>query len=53
MIGSSRVSFEKSIKLLSPYVIIILGLAWPWEVDLVTDFSLPVGYSSSPYRERY
>jgi hypothetical protein len=28
-IGSSRVTFEQSTKLLSPFVIIILGLAWP------------------------
>jgi hypothetical protein len=28
-IDSSRVSFEQITKLLSPFVIIILGLAWP------------------------
>jgi hypothetical protein len=28
-IGSERVTFEQSTKLLSPFVTIILGLAWP------------------------
>jgi hypothetical protein len=52
-IGSSRVAFEHNTKLLSPFIIIILGLAWLYEVDIVTESSLPIGYSSSPYREFY
>jgi hypothetical protein len=36
---------------LSPFIIIILGLAWPYEAELITKSSLPTGYSFIPYRE--
>jgi hypothetical protein len=49
-IGSSHVTFEQSIKLFES-IHNNFGFSMALEAEIVTESSLPTGYSSSTYRE--